>query len=148
MLAGYYFSQYNGICYSDFSYLYVILPLVGFVMVGMRCLLKSKTNPYMIGWWALCISTALFFVINVLYTDRQTEINFVSKIEDVASAGYRSPASVMFKVDGQWVNLLVRNEIPIKEKLKKGPVSISGSYKKGLSSSIMIVDWQTSNGLP
>lgn len=126
MLAGYYFSAYNGLCYSDFSFLYVILPIVVFVVVGMKCLIKSKMKYYTIGWWAFFVSLASFFILNVIYTEKQETSYFMSQVEDVASQGYRSPASIFFQIDGQAIWLPVRNEIPIKEKLKKGPVSIWG----------------------
>ena len=143
LLTGYYFSQYNRICYSDFSFLYVVLLIVASAMAVMKFLAKSKSKPPVIGWWTFCVSLALFFVINVFYAEHQEENFFSSQIEDAFSSGYRSPSSIMFEIEGQTISLPVKNEIPIKEKLKKGAVNISGSYKKGLSSSIMITDYQT-----
>ncbi len=143
LLGGYYFSAYNGFFYSDFSFLYVILPVVVIVVAGMKCLIKSKMKAFTIGWWAFCVSLASFFILNVIYTEKQETSYFMSQVEDVASQGYRSSASIFFQIDGQAIWLPVRNEIPIKEKLKKGTVCIWGSYKRGLSSSIMIIDYQT-----
>ena len=143
LLIGYYFSQYNGIFYTDFSFLYVILGIVASAIAVMKFLVKSKTKSAIIGWWAFCVSLALFFTINVVYAEHQGENYFSSQVESAFSSGYRSPSSIMFEVGGKTISLPVKNEIPIKEKLKKGPVNISGSYKKGLSSSIMITDYQT-----
>ena len=63
--------------------------------------------------------------------------------DETLSEGYRSPASIFFQIDGQTIWLPVRNELPIKEKLKKESVSICGHYKRGLFSSVMIIDYQT-----
>ena len=76
-------------------------------------------------------------------TAEKEEANyFMSQVEDVASEGYRSPASIFFQIDGQAIWLPVRNEISIKEKLKKESVIICGHYKRGLFSSVMIIDYQ------
>ncbi|WP_419563092.1 hypothetical protein, partial [Prevotella sp.] len=56
-LVGYFFSAHNGICYSDFTFVVVILFIVVFV-VGIKCLIKSKINSYAIGWWTFCVSLA------------------------------------------------------------------------------------------
>lgn len=143
LLAGYYFSQYNMVFYTDFSFLYAVPLIVASAMAVMKFLVKSKIKSPIIGWWAFCVSLALFFAFNVVYAENQEENYFSSQIEDALSSGYRSPSSIMFEIEGQTINLPVKNEIPIKEKLKKGPVNISGSYKKGLSSSIMITDYHT-----
>lgn len=77
-------------------------------------------------------------------TAEKEEANyFMSQVEDVASEGYRSPTSIFFQIDGQAIWLPVRNEISIKEKLKKESVIICGHYKRGLFSSVMIIDYQT-----
>ncbi len=143
LLMGYYFSQYNMIFYTDFSFLYVILFIVASAIAVMKFLVKSKVKSPIIGWWSFCVSLALFFAINVVYAEHQEENCFISQVEDAFSSGYRSPSAIMFEIEGQTISFPVKNEIPIKEKLKKGPVNISGSYKKGLSSSIMITDYQT-----
>ena len=140
-LVGYYFSAHNGICYSDFTFVIVILFIVVFV-VGIKCLIKSKINSYAIGWWTFCVSLASFFILNVIYTEKEEANYFMSQVEDVASEGYRSPASIFFQIDGQAIWLPVRNEISIKEKLKKESVIICGHYKRGLFSSVMIIDYQ------
>ena len=51
----------------------------------------------------------------------------------IASEGYRSPASIFFQIDGQAIWLPVRNEISIKEKLKKESVIICGPIKEDYS---------------
>ena len=140
-LIGHFYSQYNGILYSDFSFLYVILGIVCCTIVGMKCLIKSRIKSYVIGWWSFCISIASFFIINVLYTKEQENNSFVSQIENVSSGGYRFSPYIMFEIDGQIVSLSIVNEIPIKEKSQKGPVYTYGDYKRGLSSSVMIVDY-------
>lgn len=43
-LVGYYFSAHNGICYSDFTFVVVILFIVVFV-VGINVSLKAKLIP-------------------------------------------------------------------------------------------------------
>lgn len=67
-LVGYYFSAHNGICYSDFTFVVVILFIVVFV-VGIKCLIKSKINSYAKGWWTFCVSLASFFILNVIYIE-------------------------------------------------------------------------------
>jgi len=58
------------------------------------------------------------------------------------SSSYRSPPSLLFPLEGNYVSLVVKNEYPIKEKIEMGHiVNISGYYKKGLLSSVMIVDY-------
>ncbi len=143
LLTGYYFSQYNMVFYTDFSFLYAVLLIVASAMAVMKFLVKSKVKSPIIGWWAFCVSLALFFALNVAYAENQEENYFSSQIEDAFSSGYRSPSAIMFEIEGQTISMPVKNEIPIKQKLQKGPVYISGSYKKGLSSSIMITDYQT-----
>lgn len=134
LLMGYYFSQYNMVFYTDFSFLYVILFIVASAIAVMKFLVKSKIKSPVIGWWSFCVSLALFFFINVFYAEHQEENCFSSQVEDAFSSGYRSPSAIMFEIEGQTISLPVKNEMPIKEKLKKGPVNISGSYKKGVSS--------------
>lgn len=61
-LVGYYFSAHNGICYSDFTFVVVILFIVVFV-VGIKCLIKSKINSYayrMVD--ILCFSCIVFYL--------------------------------------------------------------------------------------
>ena len=66
----------------------------------------------------------------------------ISNIEDVASSGYRSPSSILFQLDNNWIALVIKNEYPIKKKIENGhEVKISGYYKKGLLSSVKIVDY-------
>lgn len=89
----------------------------------------------------LCFSCFVFYLKCDIH--RKEEANyFMSQVEDVASEGYRSPASIFFQIDGQAIWLPVRNEISIKEKLKKESVIICGHYKRGLFSSVMIIDYQ------
>lgn len=51
----------------------------------------------LIGWWTFCVSLASFFILNVIYTEKEEANYFMSQVEDVASEGYRSPASIFFK---------------------------------------------------
>ena len=86
---GYYFSAHNGICYSDFTFVVVILFIVVFV-VGIKCLIKSKINSYAIGWWTFCVSLASFFILNVIYTEKEeNEIN--KYIQSVAGGSKHNP---------------------------------------------------------
>lgn len=112
-LVGYYFSAHNGICYSDFTFVVVILFIVVFV-VGIKCLIKSKINSYAIGWWTFCVSLASFFILNVIYTEKEEANYFMSQVEDVASEGYRSPASIFFQIDGQAIGFSYANDNNLK----------------------------------
>lgn len=67
---------------------------------------------------------------------------FLSTIEQVIPSGYRTPSSLLFSLEDSFVALVVKNEYPIKEKIEAGHVvKISGYYKRGLLSSVMIVDY-------
>ena len=94
-------------------------------------------------WASFCITFTTYTTMNVIYAEKQ-DVNyyFTSEIETVASMGYRSPPTLFFQLDIGGVALIVKNEVPVKEKLKNGiAVKISGHYKKGMLSSIMIVDY-------
>lgn len=81
-----------------------------------------------------CITFTLYAIFNVLYTNKQKEYFFISNIEDVASSGYRSPSSILFQLDNNWIALVIKNEYPIKKKIENGhEVKISGYYKKRIT---------------
>lgn len=91
-----------------------------------------------------CILYNIFtiFFCNVVYMNSQDAHSFMSEIENVASSAYRSPPSISFKLDNKEIALIINNEYPIKEKIEREKtVLISGLYKKGLFSSVMIVDY-------
>lgn len=71
------------------SFVVVILFIVVFV-VGIKCLIKSKINSYAIGWWKFCVSLASFFILNVIYTEKEeNEIN--KYIQSVAGGSKYNP---------------------------------------------------------
>lgn len=68
--------------------------------------------------------------------------SFMSEIENVESSAYRSLPFISFKLDNEEIALIINNEYPIKEKIEREKtLLISGQYKKGLFSSVMIVDY-------
>lgn len=93
-------------------------------------------------WGVFCITFSLYSFVNVVYMNSQDAHSFMSEIENVASSAYRSPPSISFKLDNKEIALIINNEYPIKEKIEREKtVLISGLYKKGLFSSVMIVDY-------
>lgn len=144
LLIGIFLPQYFGIYYLDFSFLYVIvLPICFTIGLYFKYVKKYvKQILYMTLWGVFCTAFSLYTVVNVVYTELQDTHSFTSEIESVASSGYRSPASIYFKLDNGGIALIVRNEYTIKEKMEQGClVKISGQYKKGLLSSVMIIDY-------
>jgi len=102
-----------------------------------------KGSLYMALWNVFCTTFTLYGITNLIYTNAQQDtFSFKSKIESVAASGYRSPSSISFKLNSRVVSIVVKNEYPIKNKLNKGAqVMISGNYKKGLLSSVMIKNY-------
>lgn len=145
LLVGIYLPQYYSIYYLEFSFLYlIVLPICFIAGLYFKYIKKLKKGLLYISFWAtFCITFSLYTIVNVVYTNKVQNIcSFESKIERAASSGYRSPASLFFKLDNEIVALIVRNEIPVKERLQRGDVVvISGLYKKGLLSSVMIVNY-------
>ena len=68
----------------------------------------------LIGWWTFCVSLASFFILNVIYTEKEEANYFMSQVEDVASEGYRSPASIFFQIDGQAIGFSNANDNNLK----------------------------------
>lgn len=142
-LVGFYgLSTFFCIHYLEFSFLYLIIIPICFIFgMYIRYVKKVKNGSLYLSLWAcFCIASALYSIVNILYTEKQDSRFFSSHITDVAASGYRSPSGLFFELDNKMVFLTVSNEIPVKEKLDKGQtVEISGKYKEGLLSSIMIV---------
>lgn len=145
LLVGIFLPEYYGLHYLEFSFLYLIVLPISFVVgIYLRFMRKLKNGLLYISLWAtFCSTFSLYTIVNLIYTyNGKDSYSFESRIEGANSSGYRSPASLYFKLDGKGVSLVVRNELPVKERLERGEiVKISGHYKKGLLSSVMIEDY-------
>lgn len=110
--------------------------------IFQACKKMRKGLLYISLWGSFCVTFSLYTIANVIYTTTQDTHFFISNIESVASSGYRSPPALFFQLDNVEVSLIVKNELPVKEKIEHGhAVGISGQYKKGWFSSVMIVDY-------
>ena len=144
LLIGIFLPEYLGVHYLNYSFIYIIVFPLCVISYGYFKLIKkaSGASLYINCWASFCMVFTSYTVFNVLYTNKQEEHFFLSKIENIISSGYRSPPSLLFPLEGNYVSLVVKNEYPIKEKIEMGHiVKISGYYKKGLLSSVMIVDY-------
>ena len=144
LLIGIFLPQYLGVYYLEFSFLYImVLPICLIIGLYLKFIKKVKGKLLYLNLWAtFCIVFSLYTNANAIFAYKQ-EINyFSSEIESVASSSYRSPASLSFQIEDGSIALVVTNEYPVKEKMEQGEtVRISGQYKKGMLSSIMIVDY-------
>lgn len=144
LLMGIFFPQYFCVYYLEFSYMYIVVIPICFILgLYFKCIKKLKKGLlYMSLWGVFCITFSLYSFVNVVYMNSQDAHSFMSEIENVASSAYRSPPSISFKLDNKEIALIINNEYPIKEKIEREKtVLISGLYKKGLFSSVMIVDY-------
>lgn len=144
LLVGIFLPQYFGVYYLKFSFLYIIIfPVCLIVGIYLKFVRKIHRELLCINFWAtFCITFSLYANANTIYVYRQAMNYFSSEIESVESSAYRSPAFLSFQIEGGCIALVVNNEYPIKERMERGEVvRISGMYKKGMFSSIMIVDY-------
>lgn len=144
LLIGIFLPQYLGVYYLEFSFLYIIvLPICLIIGLYLKFIKKVKGKLLYLNLWAtFCIVFSLYTNANAIFAYKQDINYFSSEIESVASSSYRSPASLSFQIDDGSIALVVTNEYPVKEKMEQGEtVRISGQYKKGMLSSIMIVDY-------
>lgn len=145
LLVGIFLPERFGIHYLEFSFLYlIVLPIcIVAALYFMHIKNLRKGSLYMALWTVFCTTFTLYGITNLIYTNAQQDtFFFTSEIESVAASGYRSPSSISFKLNSRVVSIVVKNEYPIKNKLNKGAqVMISGNYKKGLLSSVMIKNY-------
>lgn len=145
LLVGIFLPERFGIHYLEFSFLYlIVLPICIVAGLYFKYMRKLCKGLLYISLWALfCTTFTLYGITNLIYTNaQQATFPFTSEIESVAASGYRSPSSISFKLNSGVVSIVIKNEYPIKKKLDKGlQVVISGNYKKGLLSSVMIVNY-------
>ena len=145
LLVGIFLPERFGIHYLEFSFLYLIVLPICIVAALYFIHIKNlrKGSLYMALWNVFCTTFTLYGITNLIYTNAQQDtFFFTSEIESVAASGYRSPSSISFKLNSGVVSIVVKNEYPIKNKLNKGAqVMISGNYKKGLLSSVMIKNY-------
>ena len=144
LLVGIFLPEKLGVHYLNFNFIYMIIVPLCIISFGyFKFFKKSSGASLCMSLFAtFCITFTLYAIFNVLYTNKQKEYFFISNIEDVASSGYRSPSSIFFQLDNNWIALVIKNEYPIKKKIENGhEVKISGYYKKGLLSSVKIVDY-------
>lgn len=144
LLVGIFLPQYFGVYYLEFSFLYmVIIPICFIWGLYFKYIKKLKKGLLYISLWgAFCMTFSLYSIVNIGYTNSQDTHLFTSEIENVADRAYRSPPSISFKLDNEEIALIINNEYPIKEKFEREKtLLISGQYKKGLFSSVMIVDY-------
>lgn len=74
---------------------------------------------------------------------------FTSTIYNAVRSGYRSPSAIVFELEGAPIFLPYLKENMINELLENNhTITISGEYKKGLFSSIMITDYSISDMSP
>lgn len=144
LLVGIFLPEYLGIHYLTYSFVYmIVLPLCILSCAYFKLIKKANgARLYVSCWASFCMIFTSYTGFNTLYTTWQTKKFFLSKIENVIPDGYRSPPSILFPFEDNHVALVVKNEYPIKDMLDTGhEVKISGYYKKGLLSSIMIIDY-------
>lgn len=145
LLVGIFLPEHFGIHYLKFSFLYLIVLPICIVAALYFMYIKNlrKVSLYMALWTVFCTTFTLYGITNLIYTNvQQDTFFFTSEIESVAASGYRSPSSISFKLNSGEVAIVIKNEYPIKNKLGKGQkVIISGQYKKGFLSSVMIVNY-------
>ncbi len=144
LLIGIFLPEYFGVHYLAYSFIYIIVfplcivSLVYFKLVKRIC----GASLYISCWASFCVVFTSYTIFNALYANKQEERFFLSTIEQVIHSGYRTPPSLLFSLEDSFVALVVKNEYPIKEKIEAGHVvKISGYYKRGLLSSVMIVDY-------
>lgn len=146
LLIGIFVPQYLGICYSEYTFVYaIIIPLCVLLGLYFRCIRKWKNGKFYLSLYAsFSITFSLYNVINAIYIQQQDVCYFETAVDKAVSDGYRSPSFLHFSIDGNSIALPIRNEHPIKTRLENGEtVHISGEYKKGLFSSMMIVSYST-----
>lgn len=146
LIAGIYVPLQFDVYYLEYTFVYlIVLPLCFIAALYFWYIQKLKKGRLCLHLWAaFCATFSSYTIGNLIYTNAQDAHPFTSEIENAASSGYRTPASISFKLDNKTVALVVNNENPVKEQLKQGhTVMISGQYKKGLLSSVMIVDYNT-----
>ena len=144
LLIGIFLPQYLGVYYLEYSFLYIIvLPICLIVGIYLKFIKKVKGGTFYLNLWAtFCIVFSFYTNANVIFAYKQKINYFSSEIESVESSSYRSPAFLSFQIDDGSIALIVTNEYPVKEEMERGEtVRISGQYKKGMLSSIMIVDY-------
>lgn len=145
LLVGIFLPEYFGIHYLEFSFLYLIVLPICIVAALYFMYIKNlcKGALYMALWAVFCTTFTLYGITNLIYTNAQQDtFFFTSEIESVAASNYRSPSSISFKLNSGEVAIVIKNEYPVKSKLDKGQkVIISGLYKKGFLSSVMIVNY-------
>lgn len=146
LIVGYYLSQYYfDVYYLEFSFLYmVVIPICFILGLFFKYILKLKKGLLYISLWgAFCITFTLYSIVNIGYImNSHDTYSFTSEVYDVSHRGHRSPPFIKFELENESFSLIVQNEYPIEEKLEQGKtVLISGQYKKGLLSSVMIVDY-------
>ena len=145
LLVGIFLPEHYGVHYLEFSFLYlIVLPISLVLGLYLKYIRKLKKGLLYISLWTtFCITFSLYAIVNLIYTYTSKDSYFFeSRIEQANSSGYRSPASLSFKLDDKYISLVVRNELPVKERLERGEVvKITGHYKKGLLSSVMIEDY-------
>ena len=146
LIAGIYVPLQFDVYYLEYTFVYlIVLPVCFIAALYFWHIKKLKKGHLCIYLWAVfCATFSSYTIGNLIYTNAQDAHPFTSEIESAASRGYRSQASLSFKLDNKTVTLVVNNEIPVKELLKqRHTVMISGQYKKGLLSSVMIVNYNT-----
>lgn len=144
LIAGIYVPLQFDVYYLEYTFVYlIVLPLCCIAALYFRYIQKLKNRRLCLYLWAsFCATFSSYTIGNLIYTNAQNAHPFTSEIENAASSGYRSPASLSFKLDDKTIALVVNNENPVKEQLKQGhTVMIYGQYKKGLLSSVIIVDY-------
>lgn len=144
LLTGIFLPQYWGVYYLEYSFLYIIvLPICLIVGIYLKFIKKVKRGTFYLNLWAtFCIVFSFYTNANAIFAYKQKINYFSSEIESVESSSYRSPPFISFKLDNEEIALIINNEYPIKEKIEREKtLLISGQYKKGLFSSVMIVDY-------
>lgn len=144
LLVGIFLPQYLRVYYLEYSFMYIVVIPISFICgLYFKCIKKLKKGLLYISLWGtFCITFSLYSIVNIAYMNSQDTHSFMSEIENVESSAYRSPPFISFKLDNEEIALIINNEYPIKEKIEREKtLLISGQYKKGLFSSIMIVDY-------
>lgn len=148
-LAGIFIPQYYNVHYLGWSFpLYIVIPICLIAGLYLRFVRKqTKRHLWMSVWTCFCISFSSYTIGNVLYMAIKQESHlFTSTIYKAVRSGYRSPSAVVFELEGEPISLPYLKENIIKEHLENNhTITISGEYKKGLFSSILITDYSISD---
>ena len=151
-LVGIFIPQYYNVHYLGYSFhLYIVIPICLIAGLYLRFIRKrTKRHLWMSVWACFCISFSSYTIGNVLYMAIKQESHlFTSTIYNAVRSGYRSPSAIVFELEGAPIFLPYLKENMINELLENNhTITISGEYKKGLFSSIMITDYSISDMSP